>query len=343
MPVCFLFDIFHLSSFFLSVAKFFVGAIFRWERDEEAAVDEEGDNNNKEASDLTLPKGEAKETSPFSSSDSPQKTEDEKQEDRRGKEEQGEHAHTVVSSSFSSREIRNDGRPTPSSDSSECLHGATAEELSRKTREGGKSFAEDEEEQCVLQGDMRRPRSCCTEKESEESFSRVGVTEECTGDDAMIEERRDREERGREAEGKKDEEKNRKKEDEKIMMEEETNRNSNNSKEDEETKVNRTEEEFSSAEGGVSLELPVSFNLYDCYKHTPLSFSNYVNGFQATLDYIFASQDLQVSIIDLHADALSQAEEQKERKSKERKEHSVRRLLCFFRRITTRRRWQSLE
>ncbi|KAL8270625.1 hypothetical protein Esti_005446 [Eimeria stiedai] len=45
---------------------------------------------------------------------------------------------------------------------------------------------------------------------------------------------------------------------------------------------------------GLYLELPPSVHLNDCYKECPLPFTNYVSGFHATLDHIFASRDLQV-------------------------------------------------
>ncbi|KAL8433746.1 hypothetical protein ACSSS7_003664 [Eimeria intestinalis] len=47
-------------------------------------------------------------------------------------------------------------------------------------------------------------------------------------------------------------------------------------------------------EDGLYLELPPSVHLNDCYKGCPLPFTNYVSGFHATLDHIFASQDLEV-------------------------------------------------
>ncbi|CBZ52041.1 endonuclease/exonuclease/phosphatase domain-containing protein [Neospora caninum Liverpool] len=47
-------------------------------------------------------------------------------------------------------------------------------------------------------------------------------------------------------------------------------------------------------EPGVVLHPPGGLDLYDCYGDAPLAFSNFVAGFQATLDYIYASSDFKV-------------------------------------------------
>lgn len=47
---------------------------------------------------------------------------------------------------------------------------------------------------------------------------------------------------------------------------------------------------------GLSLELPPSIHLKDCLKDDPLPFTNFVCGFQATLDHIFASKDFHVRL-----------------------------------------------
>ncbi|XP_026193393.1 2',5'-phosphodiesterase 12, partial [Cyclospora cayetanensis] len=45
---------------------------------------------------------------------------------------------------------------------------------------------------------------------------------------------------------------------------------------------------------GLSLELPPSVHLKDCYAATPLPFTNFVCGFQAALDHVFVSKELHV-------------------------------------------------
>ncbi|PFH36489.1 endonuclease/exonuclease/phosphatase family protein [Besnoitia besnoiti] len=68
--------------------------------------------------------------------------------------------------------------------------------------------------------------------------------------------------------------------------------------EQEETTAGR-KEETSAAENvanpGVALQLPGGLDLQDCYAAAPLAFSNFVCGFRATLDYIYASGDFEVA------------------------------------------------
>ncbi|EPT30488.1 endonuclease/exonuclease/phosphatase family protein [Toxoplasma gondii ME49] len=53
-------------------------------------------------------------------------------------------------------------------------------------------------------------------------------------------------------------------------------------------------EQGTGEEPGVALRLPGDLDLVDCYEDSPLAFSNFVSGFQATLDYIYASSDFKV-------------------------------------------------
>lgn len=269
----------HLFIFFLVSfsGSLLAGSIFRWERDEAEEAGEKESSENEDGGAAARSRGDSAGNGEAAGSSSKlsEKTTGEEEEGRTRGEEDATAGASPPPSLSPDLSLGNRESKTSYVSSSNSEDAASGDRGRTSKQENPRSSAE-ETESAALHQDMenksRNPAMKEREENKSESVTMVARTN--------VEE----------AEMTKYGEDRKKKEEVDQRTEKPTDKKTQELKGfSDDEKAPRPGEE------GIFLELPATFDLHDCYGHEPLPFSNYVNGFQATLDHIYASRDLQVS------------------------------------------------